>query len=64
VTGHDLIALGLRPGPAFRDILEAVYNAQLEGQVRTREEALELVARTAKLREAGGEASPQVEPQA
>lgn len=64
VTGHDLIALGLRPGPAFRDILEAVYNAQLEGQVRTREEALELAARTAKLREAGGEASPQVEPQA
>jgi hypothetical protein len=49
VTSHDLIALGLRPGPAFRDILEVVYDAQLEGQVKTREEALELVARTAKL---------------
>ena len=64
VTGHDLIALGVQPGPAFREILEVVYSAQLEGQVRTREEALELLAREAKLREAGGEGSPEVEPQA
>lgn len=40
VNGYDLIALGLRPGPAFKQILRAVQDAQLEGQVTTREEAL------------------------
>lgn len=43
VTGDDLIALGYRPGPAFATILEAVEDAQLEGTVRTRDEALALV---------------------
>jgi poly(A) polymerase len=43
LSGHDLIALGYRPGPAFRDILSAVEEAQLEGTVDTREQALELV---------------------
>lgn len=43
LTGDDLIALGLRPGPPFRELLEAVRDAQLEGRVRTREEALALV---------------------
>lgn len=62
VTGHDLIALGLQPGPAFREILDAVYTAQLEGHVRTRQEALELAAREVR-RRAGGEASARVEPQ-
>jgi len=45
ITGDDLIAMGLEPGPAFRDILEAVYDAQLEGRVATRDDALAL-ART------------------
>jgi len=63
VTGHDLIALGLRPGPVFRDILDAVYNAQLEGQVQTRQQALALAAREARRRAAGGEAPAGVEPQ-
>jgi poly(A) polymerase len=40
VTGHDLIALGLAPGPRFGEILEAVQTAQLEGEVRDRSEAL------------------------
>jgi poly(A) polymerase len=43
VSGHDLIALGHHPGPAFRAMLEAVEDAQLEGTVATREQALELV---------------------
>ncbi len=43
VSGNDLIALGHRPGPAFRAILEAIEDAQLEGAVVTREQALELV---------------------
>lgn len=64
VTGHDLIALGLRPGPIFRDLLEAVYNAQLEGEVRTREEALARLRLEVARRGGGGEPSAGVEPQA
>src|SRR5216117_4394449 len=45
VRGDDLIALGLKPGPKFGEILEAVETRQLEGTLRTREEALELVKR-------------------
>ena len=45
VTGDDLIGLGLAPGPRFRDLLERTYDAQLEGAVRTPEEAIELVRR-------------------
>jgi len=43
VRGDDLIALGLRPGPRFGEIVEAVETRQLEGALRTREEALEWV---------------------
>ena len=45
VRGDDLIAFGLKPGPKFGEILEAVETRQLEGMVRTREEALEWVKR-------------------
>jgi putative nucleotidyltransferase with HDIG domain len=41
VTGRDLIALGLDPGPAFKEILEAAQTEQLEGRLATREQALE-----------------------
>ena len=40
VTGADLISLGLRPGPKFGEILEAVETRQLEGTLRDRDEAL------------------------
>ena len=40
VTGHDLMALGWKPGPHFGPVLEAVQTAQLEGTLTTREEAL------------------------
>jgi len=43
LTGDDLIAEGYQPGPGFRVMLEAAEDAQLEGRVRTREEALRLV---------------------
>ena len=47
VTGRDLIAMGLEPGPRFGPILDAVYDAQLEGEVTTREEALALARQAA-----------------
>src|SRR5213596_1619946 len=43
VRGDDLIALGLKPGPKFGEILEAVETRQLEGNLRTRDEALDWV---------------------
>ena len=43
VRGDDLIVLGLKPGPKFREILEAVETRQLEGALKTRDEALDWV---------------------
>jgi poly(A) polymerase len=40
LRGDDLIALGLKPGPEFGEILEAVETRQLEGALRDRDEAL------------------------
>lgn len=45
LSGHDLIHLGLEPGPLFRRLLTAVEEAQWEGVIQTREEALEMVRR-------------------
>jgi poly(A) polymerase len=43
ITGRELIAAGYVPGAAFKEILRAVEDAQLEGAIRTPEEALQLV---------------------
>jgi poly(A) polymerase len=45
ITGDDLIAAGYLPGPRFREFLEAVEDAQLEGRLSSREMALEFVKR-------------------
>ena len=42
VTGDDLKAIGLKPGPAFKGILEAVYDAQLEDRIANKQQALKL----------------------
>jgi poly(A) polymerase len=44
ITGDDLRELGFRPGPQYKTILEAVEEAQLEGKIGSREEALAYVA--------------------
>ena len=43
LTGEDLIAAGYRPGPRFREMLTVAEDAQLEGSVTTRDEAIRLV---------------------
>jgi poly(A) polymerase len=48
VSGDDLVRLGHRPGPRFRILLEAAFDAQLDGRVRTREEALAHLAAIAR----------------
>jgi len=46
ITGRDLIdELGLEPGPVFREVLELVEEAQMEGNVASRREALSLARR-------------------
>ena len=45
VNGNDLIAEGYKPGPKFREILEAVEDAQLEGRLQSHDAALEYVKR-------------------
>lgn len=45
VTGEDLIRHGLKPGPQFRELLEQVRDAQLDGRIQTNAEALSLVDR-------------------
>ncbi len=41
ITGNDLKSLGLKPGPRFKEILEAASTLQLEGTLTTREDAME-----------------------
>jgi poly(A) polymerase len=48
ITGDDLEAAGLKPGPAFKKILDAVYDEQLEGRVKTKKEAMAFAMRQAR----------------
>jgi poly(A) polymerase len=43
ITGRDLIDAGYAPGPRMGEILQALEDAQLEGLVASREEAMEWV---------------------
>jgi len=43
VRGKDLISLGFTPGPIFKTILDYIETLQLEGEISTKEEALERV---------------------
>ncbi len=45
VTGDDLIAAGRKPGPHFARLLEKVYDAQLENEVTSRDEAMAWIER-------------------
>lgn len=45
LTGDDLVAHGLEPGPVYRMLLERVRDAQLDGEIHDRAGALELVDR-------------------
>ncbi len=45
LTGHDLTRRGLRPGPIFKTLLDAVREAQLDGTVKNTQQAWELIER-------------------
>lgn len=40
LMGRHLIALGLKPSPLFGEILESVYQKQLDGEIKTLDEAI------------------------
>jgi poly(A) polymerase len=48
LTGNHLLERGMKSGPHFKRLLDAVREAQLEGTVRTQEEAWGLVDRLLK----------------
>jgi poly(A) polymerase len=45
LTGRDLIARGYVPGPLFKEILNAVEEAQLNGEIRTKAEVWPFVGK-------------------
>jgi hypothetical protein len=55
ITGDDLIAKGYCPGPTFSRMLSVIEDAQLEGRIRSREEAFALV------QDVFGKPNPQAE---
>jgi poly(A) polymerase len=45
LTGDDLLAAGVPAGPIYKQLLQQARNAQLDGLIRTKEEALAMVAK-------------------
>lgn len=43
ITGHDVAAHGIPPGPRVRELLASIRNAQLDQQITTRETGLQLL---------------------
>jgi poly(A) polymerase len=43
ITGDDLASLGYTPGPLYKEILRFVEDAQLDNQIRSREDAQRLI---------------------
>lgn len=61
VRGRDLIDAGFSPGPRFGELLEAAFDAQLEGRLASREEAIEFVRRRHDERNSQGNADPPLD---
>ena len=45
IAGHDLLALGFKPGPVFREILDSLQAEQLEGRLVNSDQARDHVRR-------------------
>ena len=53
LRGQDLLSRGVLPGPSLGTLLKAAYEAQLEGDIASREAALEWIE--ARLKAADGD---------
>ncbi|HOQ91036.1 MAG TPA: HD domain-containing protein, partial [Candidatus Hydrogenedentes bacterium] len=51
ITGDDLKALGLPPGPAYRELLQMLHERQIEGVFSTREAGLALARKLIEARQ-------------
>ena len=40
INGHDLMALGVSEGPIMKEILNAIYELQLELKFKSKEDAI------------------------
>jgi tRNA nucleotidyltransferase (CCA-adding enzyme) len=49
LNGADLKALGLKPGPIYKQILDRLLKARLNGEVKTKADERELVKKLAKV---------------
>jgi tRNA nucleotidyltransferase (CCA-adding enzyme) len=56
--GDDLRALGIQPGPVYRDILNSLLYARLDGHVQSRDDELRFVRRRFAQAFRGATASP------
>jgi len=45
ISGHDLRQMGLKPGPAYKEILERLYSYKLDEIVKTRPQEIDMVKR-------------------
>jgi putative nucleotidyltransferase with HDIG domain len=52
LTGDDLLEMGYHPGPLFAEILRKLEDAQLEGQIQSKEEAREYVLESFRAKQA------------
>jgi hypothetical protein len=44
ITGYDVMALGYSPGPKVGEVLNFIRERQVEGEIKTREEALKVLS--------------------
>src|SRR5207249_7238304 len=49
LNGADLKAMGLKPGPIYKKILDRLHEARLNGEVKTKADELELAKKLAKV---------------
>jgi tRNA nucleotidyltransferase (CCA-adding enzyme) len=43
LRGKDLKKMGLKPGPIYRQVLENILNARLDGKIKTRKDEIDFV---------------------
>ena len=43
LKGKDLLKMGLEPGPLYKEIFQAVLNAKLNGELKTKDDELMFV---------------------
>jgi hypothetical protein len=48
MSGDDIEDMGVRPGPIYKEVLNAVYKAKLDGKVNSKEEELDFAEKYIK----------------